>query len=335
MVETVGNHAQVVTYQLASQHWTHAEQIRWTLLYNYLMASTILLLAWATIFAGQGATPARNWILVALATAGTLLSALWVPHGVRATGFVKMYAATAERLEANLSGPKLGSSIRPPFAAAAAHRGSVTGLATLAPSHIVVWAVPSLFLLVYLGLLYFSSLGFLRPGRAFPWYVPTSGAVLYLVYAGVSLRQTLRPGATYYKQLIVGAGAVIESDGRLLLLKRAEEPFAGSWGLPSGHVEAAEDPESAAIRETAEETGLQVRSRGLAGVHYHDDHPRGHGIFLVYDCEVTGGSLTPSREASRAAFFTPGEIPAARARGGQDKAIDAWLRREAGRGSGA
>ena len=38
-------------YQAAVQHWSHAEQVRWTLLYNYLMASTILLLAWATVFA--------------------------------------------------------------------------------------------------------------------------------------------------------------------------------------------------------------------------------------------------------------------------------------------
>jgi hypothetical protein len=40
-------------YQAASEQWAHAEQIRWTLLYNYLTASMILLLAWTTVFAAK------------------------------------------------------------------------------------------------------------------------------------------------------------------------------------------------------------------------------------------------------------------------------------------
>jgi hypothetical protein len=66
---------QVSVYQAASQHWAHAEQIRWTLLYNYLMASTILLLAWATIFGAQSSGQVRHSILAALAAAGAGLSA--------------------------------------------------------------------------------------------------------------------------------------------------------------------------------------------------------------------------------------------------------------------
>ncbi len=335
MGDTADDTTQVATYQAASQHWAHAEQIRWTLLYNYLMASTILLLAWATIFAAQGSITSRDWILAALAAAGALLSALWVALGARATGFVKMYAATGEGLEANLAPPKRGSSIRAPFAAAAEHRGSVTGVARLAPSHVVLWAVPSLFLLLYLGLLYLSALGVLAPGRSFPWYVPASAGLLYLAYAGISLKHALRPGATHYKQLIVGAGVLIEKDHKLLLLKRAREPFAGSWGLPGGHVEASEDPEHAAIREAEEETGLKVTSRGLAGAYYFDDHPRGHGVFLVYRCVATGGAVKAGEEVATAKFFAPAAVPSDRAGGGHDKAIDAWLAASTGNPSGA
>jgi len=43
-------------YQTASQHWIHAEQVRWTLLNNFLMAATILLLAWAAVYAGGSGT---------------------------------------------------------------------------------------------------------------------------------------------------------------------------------------------------------------------------------------------------------------------------------------
>jgi len=75
-------------YHASVQHWSHAEQIRWTLLYNYLMASTILLLAWATVFAS--AVPLSiSWpkriALVVLPTAGLLLSVLWIGLGLRAS----------------------------------------------------------------------------------------------------------------------------------------------------------------------------------------------------------------------------------------------------------
>src|SRR5437870_6750726 len=110
-------------YQAASQHWAHAEQIRWTLLYNYLMASTILLLAWATVFASSTGARLPRYIQAGLAAAGALLSALWVALGARATGFVSMYAATGRGLEPQLPilpGPDpvaVG-----PFASASQHR---------------------------------------------------------------------------------------------------------------------------------------------------------------------------------------------------------------------
>ena len=81
--------SQAVVYQVASQHWAHAEQIRWTLLYNYLMASTILLLAWATVFASS--VNARRLVLLALSVAGVVLSSVWVALGARATSFVRAY----------------------------------------------------------------------------------------------------------------------------------------------------------------------------------------------------------------------------------------------------
>jgi len=76
-------------YQTASQQWAHAEQIRWTLLYNYLMASTIPLLAWSAVFASADDSSEKAVVLVLLAVGGTALSALWVALGLRATGFVR------------------------------------------------------------------------------------------------------------------------------------------------------------------------------------------------------------------------------------------------------
>ena len=39
-------------YEVASSHWVHGEQMRWTILYNFLVGNTILLVAWATLFVG-------------------------------------------------------------------------------------------------------------------------------------------------------------------------------------------------------------------------------------------------------------------------------------------
>ena len=62
----------------------------------------------------------------------------------------------------------------------------------------------------------------------------------------------------HYAQLKVGAGALIEQDGKLSLLQRTHAPFRHCWNLPAGYVEADESPVETVIRETYEETGLRV-----------------------------------------------------------------------------
>ena len=58
-------------------------------------------------------------------------------------------------------------------------------------------------------------------------------------------------------QLVVGA--VVEDDGKVLLLKRPADDFIGGiFELPSGKVEPGEDLKTALVREVEEETGLTV-----------------------------------------------------------------------------
>jgi 8-oxo-dGTP diphosphatase len=133
-----------------------------------------------------------------------------------------------------------------------------------------------------------------------------------------------------YAQLRVGAGALIQRDGALLLLKRgpAADAFHGAWNLPSGYCEATEPPRVAAVRETAEETGLQVRIRRLAGVYYFDDDPRGAGLLLAYECTVVGGEVrVDGKEAVAASYFLPERLPQLLCGGGHDQAISAWRAR--------
>jgi len=103
---------------------------------------------------------------------------------------------------------------------------------------------------------------------------------------------------------------VRDEQGRYLALRRAREPYAGSWDLPGGFVEAGETPADAIRREIAEETGLTVdveRILGAFASRYGDD-----GRWTVdvgFECAVTGGHWTLDPESSDAAWCPLDELP--------------------------
>jgi ADP-ribose pyrophosphatase YjhB (NUDIX family) len=131
-------------------------------------------------------------------------------------------------------------------------------------------------------------------------------------------------GWIHYRQLKVGAGALIVRNDSLLLLRRQQEPFLGLWNLPAGYVEYDESPSCAAEREVLEETALRIKTTNLAGVYFFNDDPRGNGVFLVYECVLSGGEPVCNKESSQWKFFPTREIPDLLAGGGHDQAIDAW-----------
>ncbi len=133
-----------------------------------------------------------------------------------------------------------------------------------------------------------------------------------------------RCGKVFYARPKVGAGCLIEEEGRLLLLRRAREPFKGCWNLPAGYVEIDEEPSETAVRETREETGLQVEARELVGVYAFADDPRGNGLLIVYRCEIVGGEVRETAEGKDGAFFSKEALPDDLAGGGHDQAIRAW-----------
>jgi len=99
--------------------------------------------------------------------------------------------------------------------------------------------------------------------------------------------------------------AVIQHPGLgVVLIRRGNPPFAGSWALPGGFVDVGETCESACRREVREETGLAVEVIDLVGVFSDPGRdPRGHTVSAVYLCRVTGGSLAGGDDAIDARWF--------------------------------
>jgi ADP-ribose pyrophosphatase YjhB (NUDIX family) len=111
------------------------------------------------------------------------------------------------------------------------------------------------------------------------------------------LKKTLYP-----KQPIVGVGAVIVDKGKIALIKRGNEPSKGKWTVPGGLVELGESLEEAVIRETQEETCLEViNPRLIDAVSYVELDAQGivkyHYIILDYLVEVKGGTIKAASDA--------------------------------------
>lgn len=107
------------------------------------------------------------------------------------------------------------------------------------------------------------------------------------------------------------AGALVTRDDRLLLARRAREPFHGYWDIPGGFLDPGEHPEAAVVRELEEETGLTVVPTRLLGLYADTYGPNGHPtITAYYVARVVGGSERPADDVSELGWFDPDELPA-------------------------
>jgi ADP-ribose pyrophosphatase YjhB (NUDIX family) len=112
-----------------------------------------------------------------------------------------------------------------------------------------------------------------------------------------------------YRNPAPAAGVIIEKEGQVLLVRRKYNPYIGDWSLPAGFIEYGESPESCALRETKEETNLEVKLTSLFKVYSGSDDPRVRAILIVYLAEIISGELKPGDDASEAKFFSVNNIP--------------------------
>lgn len=117
------------------------------------------------------------------------------------------------------------------------------------------------------------------------------------------------------EQPIVGVGAIIIQDGRVLLVKRAHPPIEGQWSIPGGALEIGELVREAAVREAREETGLIVEPGELLGVFDRvlrnpDERVQYHYVLIDFLCKPLGGQLRAASDAAEARWFKREELPA-------------------------
>jgi 8-oxo-dGTP pyrophosphatase MutT (NUDIX family) len=122
------------------------------------------------------------------------------------------------------------------------------------------------------------------------------------------------PDAPEPNSVVPAAVAVVaREDGAVLLIRRTDN---GNWALPGGAIEMNESVADAAIRETFEETGIQVEVTGLLGIysdprhviHFTSNDEVRREFSVVLTARPVSGEPTPSTESSEVRWVPPADL---------------------------
>ncbi|MFA5191534.1 MAG: NUDIX hydrolase [Verrucomicrobiia bacterium] len=138
-------------------------------------------------------------------------------------------------------------------------------------------------------------------------------------------------GAEHFRNSKPCAGALVVRGGRVLLVRRAIEPFKGHWDTPGGFLHENEHPEVGARREILEETGLHVRLVGLFGIYmdcYGGDDADEWTLNIYYIAEpMDDAEPRAADDASEIGWFAPDALPATMAFKHERQVLEDWRAR--------
>jgi len=104
---------------------------------------------------------------------------------------------------------------------------------------------------------------------------------------------------------------ILDSQGRILLVKRVGRTYQGFWGIPSETVQPGETLEEAVRRGAREELDIEVYDIRFTG-HCYDAHGRDPRYATAIDhphvCHIAGGIPIPKEEASEVQWFLLKEV---------------------------
>ncbi len=114
----------------------------------------------------------------------------------------------------------------------------------------------------------------------------------------------------HYENPAATTFALVERDGRYLVLQRGQEPYRGRWELPGGFVEQGERPAEGISREIFEETGLRVEALSIVGAYTSRYGDGGKWtVDVAFHCLACPGDLSLSAESSNARWVTIEQMP--------------------------
>ena len=102
---------------------------------------------------------------------------------------------------------------------------------------------------------------------------------------------------------------IFDDDFNFILIKRLNDPYKDCWALPGGFVEYGETVETAAIRETKEETSIDVELIDLVNVYSKPDRdPRGHTVTVAFIAKGDLNTRKADSDAKEIGIFSYDEI---------------------------
>ena len=135
----------------------------------------------------------------------------------------------------------------------------------------------------------------------------------------------------YPARPLLGVGAVVFQEGKVLLIERGQEPLKGWWTLPGGLVETGERLECAVRREVMEETGLEIHPLEVAAIFERimpdlEGRTEFHYVIVDYICKFTGGTLKAGSDVSNALWVAVDKLTTLKMAPGTPPVIEKALR---------
>jgi 8-oxo-dGTP diphosphatase len=121
-------------------------------------------------------------------------------------------------------------------------------------------------------------------------------------------------GSTYYANSAPCVSVLVEDgEGRLLLARRAVEPYLGLWDCPGGFLEEGEHPLDGLQRELAEETGLVAGPARFVGIwmDVYGDAPEAAATLNIYWVVRVEGEPVPADDVAELRWFASTALPGA------------------------
>lgn len=111
---------------------------------------------------------------------------------------------------------------------------------------------------------------------------------------------------------VVGVGAVVIYNSKVLLVQRATPPYQGQWCIPGGKVRYGESLQQAAEREIKEEAGIIIKAGepiySFEIIDIQNQANPVHYVVIDLEAQYLGGELAPATDALDVSWFTKEEI---------------------------